>query len=60
LAFFVLAANRIGIGLTADGGASGDRHYWVRLAAFALIFVAILDKNRPSASRTGSNVRADQ
>ena len=31
----------------AQAGARGDHAYWVRFVAFALILVAILDKNRP-------------
>jgi hypothetical protein len=43
-AFFVLAINRVVAGLLPES----DRHwvYWVRFAAFALILLAILDKNR--------------
>lgn len=43
-AFFVLAANRVAGGLLAAPYA--NYVYWVRLAAFLLILLAILDKNR--------------
>jgi hypothetical protein len=47
LAFFVLAANRFGIALAErDEGVRGDYLYWVRFLAFALILMAIADKNR--------------
>lgn len=46
LAFFVLAANRVGLGFQAEQGVKGDALYWVRLLAFVLILVAIVDKNR--------------
>jgi hypothetical protein len=49
LAFFVLAANRFGIALhqrLAQHEERGDYLYWVRLLAFILILLAIVDKNR--------------
>lgn len=46
-AFFLMAANRVELGLL-EGLAGREHHYWVRFAAFALILVAILDKNRPA------------
>jgi hypothetical protein len=46
LALFIMSANRIGLALSALRGSRGDRLYWVRLVAFGLILVAILDKNR--------------
>lgn len=46
LAFFVLAANRVGFALVARHEGRGDYLYWVRLLAFLLILVAIVDKNR--------------
>ncbi len=46
LALFVMSANRIELALLALRGSRGDHLYWVRLIAFALILVAILDKNR--------------
>jgi hypothetical protein len=44
LAFFVLAVNRLISGLFPDH--RGSHVYWIRFAAFALILLAILDKNR--------------
>ena len=52
LAFFLMAANRVQLGL-APGPQIQKEHYWVRLLAFALILVAILDKNRPRRPRGG-------
>ena len=46
LAFFVLASNRIGFFLTVEQNVKGDSLYGVRLMAFLLILLAILDKNR--------------
>jgi hypothetical protein len=46
LAFFVLAANRVGLVLMAQHDVKGDYLYWVRILAFGLIIVAIVDKNR--------------
>jgi hypothetical protein len=45
LAFFTLAANRVGIAILNERGNS-DRLYWIRLIAFAVILFAIWDKNR--------------
>jgi hypothetical protein len=45
LSFFVLAVNRVGLALTTGQGGAGDYLYWVRFVAFALILLAILDKN---------------
>lgn len=46
LAFFLMAANRL-VAALSDRSAVGEAQYWVRFVAFALILVAILDKNRP-------------
>jgi alpha-D-ribose 1-methylphosphonate 5-triphosphate synthase subunit PhnI len=60
LSFFAMGLNRIILALLSaqsPGGVRGpwhDRMYWVRLVAFLLILLAILDKNRsprPSAPR---------
>ncbi len=56
LAFFVLAVNRFGIALVEPNEANairGDYLYWVRFLAFALILVAIVDKNRSQKSSRG-------
>jgi hypothetical protein len=47
LAFFVLAGGRLTVALYYPH-AHGDYVYWVRFLAFALILLAILDKNRSS------------
>jgi hypothetical protein len=53
LAFVVLAVNRIGLALATDLINIRDSLYWVRLLAFSLILIAILDKNRgQKAART--------
>jgi hypothetical protein len=49
LAFFVLAVSRIGLALHPQDG-RGDYLYWVRFVAFAIILLAILDKNRSRTS----------
>lgn len=49
-AFFIMAGNRIELTLTALQGTRGDHLHWVRLIAFILILVAILDKNRSQES----------
>lgn len=46
VAFFVLAVNRAVAGVLPDD--NRDPVYWVRFAAFAVILVAIVDKNRSS------------
>jgi hypothetical protein len=51
LSFFLLASPRVGLVLSwpefRQGLEEGHTHwYWVRLAAFLLILVAIIDKNR--------------
>lgn len=50
LAFFVLAANRIGFMLQPEHDVKGDTFYGVRLLAFVLILLAIVDKNRSQKS----------
>lgn len=45
-AFALLAVNGIAVGLTHSGGEFEVAIYLVRLAAFVLILVAIIDKNR--------------
>ncbi len=46
LAFFILAINRIGFFFTSEYNVKGDSLYGVRLLAFILILIAIVDKNR--------------
>jgi hypothetical protein len=51
LAFFVLAVNRVvGALLPAP---DRDPVYWVRFAAFAVILLAIVDKNRSGGRPAG-------
>ena len=50
LAFFILAANRIGFFLAEEQNIKGDWLYGVRLLAFLLILIAIVDKNRSPSS----------
>jgi len=46
VAFFLLGATRIGL-FVGDRPVEGETPwYWVRLVAFLLILVAIIDKNR--------------
>jgi hypothetical protein len=47
LAFFILAVNRVGSVVLGIKAGEVDAVYWIRLTAFALILVAIVDKNRP-------------
>jgi hypothetical protein len=52
LAFAILALNRVALALV-DPGSQGDYFYWVRFTAFAILLLAIWDKNRvrtPGAS----------
>jgi hypothetical protein len=46
LSFAVLGANRIASAVALGHGYEGDSFYWIRFAAFAVILIAILDKNR--------------
>jgi hypothetical protein len=52
LSLLVLAANRLALGLADLHGMRGDYFYWIRLLAFVLILVAIIDKNRSRPTRT--------
>jgi hypothetical protein len=45
-AFFLLAATRVGLALSHVQQEPQTHWYWVRLTAFVLILVAIVDKNR--------------
>lgn len=46
LAFVVMAVNRVGLALAAQQGEQHDVLYWIRLLAYVLILIAIVDKNR--------------
>lgn len=50
LSFLVLAVNRVALGLKDDYPDIGNYLYWIRFAAFAVILLAILDKNRSRSS----------
>lgn len=52
LAMFLMAGTRIAMALLRIHGDRLQQLYWVRLIAFLVILVAILDKNRPENSRT--------
>lgn len=45
-ALFVLAANRAAFTAFDPGDAHYDHRYWVRLMAFGVILLAVVDKNR--------------
>lgn len=45
LALFLLALNRVVFLFVVPHDSRGDYPYWVRLAAFVMILLAILDKN---------------
>ncbi|MGQ3053605.1 MAG: DUF5985 family protein [Roseateles sp.] len=47
LSFWIEAANRVHMAMTASWNEGDPVHYMVRLLAYALIVVAIWDKNRP-------------
>lgn len=47
-AFILLGLTRLGLALTDTSSESHTYLYWLRLAVFVLIIVAIVDKNRPS------------
>lgn len=47
LSFWIESANRLHLGLSAQMGEDAPLNYAVRLVAYALILIAIWDKNRP-------------
>lgn len=47
LSFWIEAGNRVHMALTQSWNEGEPLHYFVRLLAYALILVAIWDKNRP-------------
>ncbi len=51
LAFFTLAVNRVASGLLSPP--DRDSVYWVRFAAFAVILLAVVDKNRSGRPPAG-------
>ncbi len=50
LAMFLMAGTRIAMALLNTHGDRLQQLYWVRLIAFLVILVAVLDKNRPGNS----------
>jgi hypothetical protein len=46
VSFFILAINRVALGIAVEQGGRGEYSYWVRLIAFAIILAGIVDKNR--------------
>jgi uncharacterized membrane protein HdeD (DUF308 family) len=46
VAFVLLAITRVGLALSHEQTEGQTHWYWVRLAAFILILLAIIDKNR--------------
>jgi hypothetical protein len=46
ISFLLLGATRLGLAFSHDTVEGQTHWYWVRLAAFVLILVAIVDKNR--------------
>lgn len=52
VSFFVEALNRVALGLTAVSEEDQPFFYLIRLCAFVLIIVAIMDKNR-----AGGNIK---
>lgn len=50
LSFWIEAGNRVHMALTASWNENEPVHYFVRLVAYALILIAIWDKNRPGRS----------
>jgi Family of unknown function (DUF5985) len=51
VAFWLLAAQRLALALADDPNGEQVLLYGIRLLAFVLILIAIVDKNRGSASR---------
>ncbi len=47
LSFWIEAANRVHMAVTMAWNEDEPAHYFVRLLSYALIVVAIWDKNRP-------------
>jgi Family of unknown function (DUF5985) len=45
-AFFLLGLTRLGLTISHDAAEGETYWYWVRLAAYVLILIAIVDKNR--------------
>ncbi|HUG66489.1 MAG TPA: DUF5985 family protein [Pirellulaceae bacterium] len=54
VAFILLGITRLGLAMQNEQLEAQTHWYWVRLAAFILILLAIADKNRSSSNRTSS------
>ena len=54
ISFWLLGITRIALAATASTSESHTELYFIRLLAFVIILVAILDKNRPSRSPAGA------
>ena len=52
-AFWLLAAQRLALALSADPNGEQVLLYGIRLLAFVLILAAIVDKNRGGSGRAG-------
>jgi hypothetical protein len=51
----ILSINRIALAVFAEQSEAGKYFYWIRFLAFAMILIAMLDKNRArSDSRAGA------
>jgi hypothetical protein len=51
VSFALEGANRAALGLRVGAGEEQPAYYLVRLVAYALILIAIIDKNRPRPPR---------
>jgi hypothetical protein len=54
VAFWLLGATRIALAMMTTTAEEHQHIYLIRLAAFVLILVAIIDKNRPRREARGS------
>jgi hypothetical protein len=59
LSFFIEGCNRILLGMLGRLGEDAPGYYLVRLLAYGLILIAILDKNRPRAKDKSAPPRND-
>lgn len=57
LSFFVLALNRVALGLRDDLPGVAPYLYWIRFAAFAVLLTAIIDKNRTGPTNARVSLR---
>jgi len=57
LSFVILSLNRVALGIAQQQQTRGDYFYWIRLIAFGIILLAILDKNRSRSTDADSGVR---